>query len=86
MVLFRTYGAYNVGFGIAAIAILLTAFRRGEGWAWWAQLAGNTVTLVSAMIYDRTVNAVGPFEMSEYLGLAMVYGALALTAPFRRRR
>ena len=84
-VLFRTYGAYNVGFGIVAIAIVLTAFRRGEGWAWWALLAGNTVTLVSAMIYDRTVNAIGPFEVSEYLGLAMVFGALAVTATLRRR-
>jgi hypothetical protein len=43
-------------------------------------LAGNTVALVSAMIYDRTVNAIGPFEMTEYLGLALVYAALAMTA------
>jgi hypothetical protein len=27
---------------------------------------------LTAMICDRTVNAIGPFEMSEYLGLAMV--------------
>jgi hypothetical protein len=38
---------------------------------------------VSAMMYDWTVNAIGPFELSEYLGLAMIYGALAVTAPFR---
>lgn len=80
-VLFRTYGMYNVGFGVLGIAIALTAFRRGEGWAWWALLVGNTVTLVSAMTYDRMVNAIGPFEMSEYLGLVMIYVALALTAP-----
>jgi len=81
-VLFRTYGAYNVVFGIMAGAIVLTAFRRGERWAWWALLAGNSLALVSAMIYDRSVNAIGPFEMSEYLGLAMVWTALVLTAPF----
>lgn len=80
-VLFRTYGMYNVGFGVMAVAVALTAFRRGERWAWWALLAGNTITLVSAMVYDRTVNAIGPFEMSEYLGLALVFGALAITAP-----
>ena len=81
-VLFRTYGAYNVVFGLMTSAIAVTAFRRGEHWAWWALLAGNTIALVSAMIYDRTVNAIGLFELSEYLGLALVWGALAITAPF----
>jgi hypothetical protein len=64
-----------------AIAITVTAFRRGDGWAWWALLVGNTIALVSAMTYDRIVNAIGPFELTEYLGLAMIYGALAVTAP-----
>ncbi len=81
-VLFRMYGVYGVAFGLMAIAITVTAFRRGEGWAWWALLVGNTITLVSAMTYDWTVNAIGPFELSEYLGLILVYGALAVSAPF----
>jgi len=34
------------------------------------------------MTYDRTVNAIGPFELSEYLGLAVIYAALVVTAPF----
>ena len=80
-VLFRMYGVFNVVFGLMAIAITVTAFRRGDGWAWWALLVGNTIALVSAMTYDRTVNAIGPFELSEYLGLALVFGALAITAP-----
>jgi hypothetical protein len=75
------YGIYGVAFGVMAIAIAVTAFRRGERWAWWALLVGNTITLMSAMTYDRIVNAIGPFELSEYLGLAIVYGALAVTAP-----
>jgi hypothetical protein len=82
VVLFRMYGVFNVVFGLMAIAITVTAFRRGERWAWWALLAGNTVAFVSAMTYDRIVNAIGPFELAEYLGLAVVYVALALTAPF----
>ena len=82
-VLYRTYGWYNVAFGVVTTWIVLTAFRRGERWAWWALLAGNTITLVSAIIYDRTVRAIGPFEMTEYLGLALVWGALAVTAPSR---
>jgi len=81
-VLYRLYGIYCVLFGLMGAAIAVTAFRRGERWAWWALLVGNTIALVSAMRYDWTVNAIGPFELTEYLGLAVVWGALALTAPF----
>jgi hypothetical protein len=84
-VLYRMYGIYNVLFGLMGSAIALTAFRRGEPWAWWVLLVGNTVALVSAMTYDKTVNAIGPFELTEYLGLAMIWAALAVTAPFRAR-
>lgn len=82
-ILFRMYGVFNAVFGLMASAIAVTAFRRGDGWAWWTLLVGNTIALVSAMTYDRTVNAIGPFELTEYLGLAMIYGALAVTVPFR---
>jgi hypothetical protein len=81
--LFRMYGLYCVLFGLMGSAVAVTAFRRGERWAWWVLLAGNTVALVSAMTYDKTVNAIGPFEVTEYLGLVMVWAALAVTAPFR---
>ena len=81
--LFRMYGLYCVLFGLMGCAIAVTAVRRGERWAWWALLVGNTVALVSAMTYDKTVNAIGPFEVTEYLGLALVWVALAVTAPFR---
>jgi hypothetical protein len=81
-VLFRMYGVFNAVFGLMASAIAVTAFRRGDGWAWWTLLFGNTIALVSAMTYDWTVNAIGPFEVSEYLGLVMIYAALAVTAPF----
>ncbi len=79
--LFRMYGVFNVVFALMAVAITVTAFRRGERWAWWALLVSNTIAFVSAMTYDWTVNAIGPFELSEYLGLAVVYAALAVTAP-----
>jgi hypothetical protein len=81
-ILFRMYGVYNVAFGLMGSAMAVTAFRRGDTWAWWTLLVGNTITLVSATTYDRTVNAIGPFELSEYLGLVAVYVALAVTAPF----
>ena len=82
-IIFRMYGVYIVAFGLMAIAIAVTAFRRGESWAWWALLVGNTIAYVSAMTFDLTVNAIGPFELTEYLGLAVVWGALAFTVPFR---
>ena len=82
IVLFRMYGIYCAIFGLMASAIAVTAFRRGEAWAWWTLLVGNTIALVSAMRMDWIVNAIGPFEVTEYVGLALVYGALAVTAPF----
>jgi hypothetical protein len=79
---FRMYGVYGVGFSLMAIAIAVTAFRRGDTWAWWLLLVGNTLTYVSAMTYDQITRAVGPFELTEYLGLGAIYFALAITAPF----
>src|SRR5262249_19120770 len=82
IVLYRMYGIYNVLFGLMGSAIAVTAFRRGDRWAWWALLVGNTIALVSAIRYDWIVNAIGPFELTEYVGLALVWSALAVTAPF----
>ncbi len=81
---FRMYGIYGVAFALMAITITVTAFRRGDGWAWWALLVGNTLAFVAAMTYDWTVSAIGPFEMTEYLGLGAIYLALAVTVPWRR--
>ena len=81
--LYRMYGIYCVLFGFMGSAIAVTAFRRGERWAWWTLLVSNTVALVSAITYDKTVNAIGPFELTEYLGLLLVWGAFAITAPVR---
>lgn len=84
VLLFRMYGIYIVGFSILAIAIAANGFRLGERWAWWALLIGNTIAWIAAMTYDRIVGAIGPFEMTEYLGLAAIYGSLAVT--FRSTR
>ncbi len=81
-VIFRVYGAYNVVFGLMASAIALTAFRRGDRWAWWTLLVAHTIALGSAMKFDWTMNAIGPFEMTEYLGLVLIYTALAITASY----
>jgi lysylphosphatidylglycerol synthetase-like protein (DUF2156 family) len=83
---FRMYGIYGVAFSLMAIAITVNAFRRGEGWAWWALLVGNTLAFVAAMAYDWTVQAIGPFELTEYLGLGAIYLALAVTLPWKIER
>ena len=81
--LFRMYGLYGVAFSLLAIAVAANAFRHGERWAWWALLIGNAITYIGAMAYDQTVRAVGPFELTEYVALALVVVALAVTAaPF----
>ena len=82
-VLYRLYGVYCVLFGFMGSMITATAFRRGERWAWWALFVGNTVALLAAMTYDKMVNAIGPFELTEYLGLALVWAAFAITTPVR---
>lgn len=82
--MYRMYGVYCALFGLLTTAIAVTAFRRGERWAWWALLIGNTVALVSAITMDRLSHAIGPFELTEYLGLVLVWGALAVTVPFQR--
>ncbi len=84
--IFRMYGIYGVAFSLMAVVITVTAFRRGDRWAWWALLVGNTLTYISAMAYDQIARAVGPFEMTEYIGLAAICFALAVTAPLHTAR
>jgi hypothetical protein len=81
-ILFRMYGTFNVIFGLLTVAITISAFRRGERWAWWTLLVSNTIAFGSAITFDRVVNAIGIFEMSEYLGIVMIYVALAATVSF----
>jgi hypothetical protein len=79
--IFRLFAVYVVAFALMAIAIAASAFRRGDRWAWWALLVGNTIGFGAPMTYDWIAYAIGPFEMLEYVGLAAIYGALAITAP-----
>lgn len=83
MLLFRLLGAYNLAFGVLALAIAAVAFRHGDAWAWWALLIGNTIAFGAPMTYDQIVGAIGPFEVLEYVAIIGIYMALAVTAPFR---
>ncbi len=84
--MYRMYGVYCALFGLLTSAIVLTAFRRRERWAWWTLLLANTIALPAAMRMDWLSKAIGPFELTEYIGLALVWGALAVTAPFAAGR
>ena len=50
IVLYRTYGLHCVVFGLLGSAITVTAFRRGDRWAWWALLVGNTIAFGAAIL------------------------------------
>ena len=84
VLMYRMYGVYCAVFGLLTSAITITAYRRGEPWAWWTLLLANTVALAAAMRMDWLSRAIGPFELTEYLGLALVWGALLVTAPRSR--
>ena len=79
ILVFRLYGVYIVAFSLLAIPIAATAYRRGERWAWWALLVGNTIAYASAMSYDAIVGAIGPFELTEYLGIGLVWATAVVT-------
>jgi hypothetical protein len=82
LLLFRLLGAFNVAVGVLTIAITVTAYRRGEPWAWWTLLIGNTLGFGAPITYDQVVGAIGIFEVLEIALLAAIYVVLALTAPF----
>ena len=85
LLVFRVFGAYNVAFGFLGIAVAVTAFRRGDVWAWWALLLANTMAYGSAMTYDRLVGFIGTNEILEYVCLGAAYLALAVTAQVQAR-
>lgn len=85
-VVFRVYGSYVVSYGLLAMFVAATAFRRGERWAWWALLLTNTLAWGAAMRFDWVMQAIGPFELTEYLGLALIYAALIISPAAADRR
>lgn len=76
----RVLGGLNVAFASVAIPVAAVPFRRGEPWAWYALLAGNTVGYGSPVAHDLIAGAVGPFEVAEIALIALVFAALALAA------
>ena len=80
---FRLLGVLSMTIGIMGLLVACTGFRRGERWAWWALLVGNTIAFAAPMTYHHLVSAIGPFELTEYVGITLVYIALVVSAPIR---
>ncbi len=72
---------------------ILTAGYEGYSKGSWSELtstapmAANYIDVLFRMYgVFNAVFGLGPFEVSEYLGLVMILAALAVTAPFRGAR
>lgn len=78
LLLYRLVGGLNIGLGLALIAVVVGAYRRGEGWAWFTVLAGNAIGFGVPMAYDQITGAVGAFEVLEFVAVAAVLVGLVL--------
>ena len=45
-----TSAAFAAAYGVLFLAIVLTPYRRGDVWAWWALVAGSATVLVIALL------------------------------------
>ena len=85
LLVYRMVGGLNVALGITLIAIIVGPFRRGERWAWFALLIGNLLGFGVPMTYDQITGAIGFFEILEFVAIAAVLLALALSATLSAR-
>jgi hypothetical protein len=45
-----TSAAFATAYGVLFLAIVLTPYRRGDVWAWWALFAGSSTVLAIALL------------------------------------
>jgi hypothetical protein len=80
LLVYRMVGGLNVALGITLIALIVGPFRRGERWAWFTVLGGNVLGFGAPMTYDQITGAIGFLEVLEFVAIAAVLVALALSA------
>jgi hypothetical protein len=80
LLIYRMVGGLNVALGITLIAIIVGPFRRGERWAWFTLLGANVLGFGVPMTYDHITGAIGFFEILEFVAIAAVLVALAISA------
>jgi hypothetical protein len=65
--------------GFVAITVTLTAYRRGEKWAWYLALAGNTLGFGGGIVITGILGDISTLIMDAVL-LIVVFVALVLGA------
>jgi hypothetical protein len=45
-----TSAAFAAAYGVLFLAIVLTPYRRGDAWSWWALFAGSATVVVIALL------------------------------------
>jgi len=75
----RVLGVQLIVIGIMAIAITLTAYRRGEKWSWYVFLAGNTFGWGSGLAMEG-ITGVIPIVVVQAILLLIAYVGLAISA------
>jgi len=75
----RVLGVQLIIIGILAIAITLTAYRRGEKWSWYVLLAGNTLGWGSGLAMEG-ITGVIPIVVVQAIILLIAYVGLAISA------
>lgn len=49
---FRSWGAFDIGFGILIIGLVRNAYRNGEHWTWWTLVAAGATTFTGFLIVN----------------------------------
>ncbi|GEM_PF-4067711 len=80
VVVYRFFGLYLLGFGIMATVVTLTAFRRGERWAWWLMFLGLGGLLLLQTYLIAIHIPVSPFLWLDILVLLLWGIGLAFSA------
>jgi len=82
----RILGAWLIGFSILAVGISVTAYRKGDTWAWyalWALPLTFALIFVAFLAAGRVPGAPMPPALFSAPGLFLL-SALGLLLPFRR--
>ena len=78
----RYFGIVAIVIGFVAVTITLTAYRRGEKWAWYLALAGNAVGFGGSIVITNIVGDISGIVMNTVLLIivlvALVIGAKAI--------
>ncbi len=79
IVVYRFFGLYLLAFGALFSFVVLTAFRRGERWAWWAVFPGLGALLALQTYLIAVHIPVSPFLWLDLIVIILWGVALAFS-------